>query len=194
LIARMMAPLPADRFASYDELLHAITLASLARSRPAGFVVRCLAVGIDGAIASMIGGIGLALAYWLGGSESTNMGAEPIVAIAAAIYALGLARWGRTPGMALLELEVVAVADGGRPSAAQALVRSAVLFGVAGVGVLCDQLGALLDNPAIATATEILDVTAVVAPPLALLVASWLGANKRAPWDRVAGTMVRYRS
>ena len=37
-VARMMAPSPGDRFASYDELLHAIDVASSAHTRPAGFV------------------------------------------------------------------------------------------------------------------------------------------------------------
>src|SRR6185295_7859170 len=40
LIARMMAPLPADRFASYDELIRTIELSSVDHMRPAGFWVR----------------------------------------------------------------------------------------------------------------------------------------------------------
>ena len=47
LFARMMAPDPDDRFASYDELLRELELASTQHTRPAGVTVRSIATGID---------------------------------------------------------------------------------------------------------------------------------------------------
>src|SRR5262249_14194854 len=45
--ARMMAPSPAERFASYDELIRAIELSSVDHMRPAGFWVRSMAAMVD---------------------------------------------------------------------------------------------------------------------------------------------------
>ncbi|HEX7681333.1 MAG TPA: serine/threonine-protein kinase, partial [Thermoanaerobaculia bacterium] len=44
LCSRMMAPAPADRFASYDELIRAIELASVDLARPAGMWARAMAI------------------------------------------------------------------------------------------------------------------------------------------------------
>jgi hypothetical protein len=51
LCSRMMAPSPADRFASYDELIRAIELASVEHSRPAGLWARSIATLVDLTIA-----------------------------------------------------------------------------------------------------------------------------------------------
>ena len=53
LCRRMMAPRPGDRFASYDELIRAIELASVEHMRPAGLWVRTIATVVDLMITAM---------------------------------------------------------------------------------------------------------------------------------------------
>jgi serine/threonine-protein kinase len=192
LCARMMAPRPADRFASYDELLRAIEMASQARSRPAGFVVRVAAVGID-AIIAMIVLLAALAALRVSKDGNFDVDAPPIAAVVMAIYTLGLARWGRTPGMALLELEVVAVATSARPSWLRALARSGALFGTMIVGDTIEAIGNATATDLVHDIGSAIDAVGALGPPLMLVFATWLGPNKRAPWDRLAGTMVRYR-
>jgi hypothetical protein len=190
LVARMMAPSPGSRFASYDELLHALALASLTQSRPAGFVVRSIAVLIDLMAIAIVS----AIATLAVTRSDGDVGGELAFTVLALVYTVALVRWGRTPGMALLQLEVVSVADSGRPSAGQSVARTAVLFGIAAASAVTNHVGALAPSRTLASVTETLQIVGTVAPALALLVASWRDPNKRAPWDRVAGTMVRYRA
>jgi serine/threonine protein kinase len=195
LCSRMMAPRAADRFASYDELLHAIDLASLARARPGGFVARVVAATIDSLVLAVpvLLVIGLALKYLASNSYEVNGSPISLTAIAVA-NTLALARWGRTPGKALLELEVVSVADGARPTLMQALVRTAAQLGLAIAGSWFAGFGDMLDSHPLHALGDVLMTLGVIAAPLVLLASALFGANRRAPWDRVAGTMVRYRT
>jgi hypothetical protein len=100
-------------------------------------------------------------------------------------YSVVAIAWrGRTSGMALLDFEVVSVTDGGKPTLTQTFVREGTLFGpLIVVGYISQHLA--LD--AIFTAgTAFLTI-------VTLLHAALRVPGKRAPWDRVAGTQVRYR-
>ena len=123
LIARMMAPAAADRFASYDELLRAIDLVSSQHTRPAGVLVRVFATGLDVIVASLLLGL-VALAVPVG---DASWAAGAMFGVYTAI-ALG---WRATTlGKAMFELDVVSSDTGERPRWRQVLARQAafVLF------------------------------------------------------------------
>ena len=179
LIARMMAPDPKDRFATYDDLIREIEMVSTLHTRPAGAWVRSIASTIDFVM------FGIVFAIFMipfGGGDIDGNVAGPLVL---AYATLSLSRWGTTGGKALLELEVVDVATNRRPSLARAFVREVTMLG-----------------PMIAVAAaryylhfpEMLVPLVVALTVLALFISAWRTPGKRAPWDRVARTQVRYRA
>jgi uncharacterized membrane protein YoaK (UPF0700 family) len=187
-----MAPRPEDRFASYDELIRAIELASVSHSRPAGFWVRGIAAGIDTVLVLFTLGVVQGAITWISGYEVRAV--VPFFAIAAVYSLAALRRWGQTAGKALFELEVIDVTTGQRPSWKQSLLRMLVMLGppsaLSWAFALLVQLHANVPNdmPPI-VATLWLGLCVVM-----LMHASARVHAKRAPWDRVAGTMVRYRA
>src|SRR5207248_56024 len=119
LVARMMAPDPKHRFASYDELLRALELASVRHTRPAGIFVRSIATFIDLMIVTIV--------LTLAGALLTGNGgiAMPFVLpFLIALQTFALAARGTTPGKALFELEVVSIATGRKPRLYVAFIRS----------------------------------------------------------------------
>jgi hypothetical protein len=192
LCAKMMAPRAEDRFASYDELLRAIELASAVHTRPAGFWARGIATMLDfGAVALIVAAL-LALASLFDVPQVTSIKVQLPVFVA--YQALALASWGRTPGKALLELEVVDVETTSRPSLARATRRALTMYAPLSLALFTNDAFALagIDLPRDISAlfAALLGATGV----LMLLYASARGAGKRALWDRFAGTMVRYRT
>ncbi|CAN5200590.1 hypothetical protein BH11MYX1_BH11MYX1_29140 [soil metagenome] len=181
LIARMMAPDPADRFASYDELVRELDLVSTQHTRPAGAWVRTIAALIDFMIPSLM------LALFSIPFGGIDLGGNMIFAMTFAYSTLALARWGTTAGKALLELEVISVATTKRPSLSRAFVRELALFGPVILVTFAHQDN--LANTVLKIATAIL----VAAPLVAMFHAALRVPGKRAPWDRIAGTQVRYR-
>jgi serine/threonine-protein kinase len=180
LIARMMAPDPADRFQTYDELLRELDLVSSRHTRPAGAWARSIATAIDFLVVTLLALL-VAAPFGGHGDIDGNIGNALIL-----VYGtLTIARWGTTIGKAVLELQVVSIADGGKPSLTQAFVREATLFGPT---VVASYAQHLLDMDAIVT---LIVFTLTI---LALFLAAWRVPGKRAPWDRVAGTQVRYRA
>jgi eukaryotic-like serine/threonine-protein kinase len=193
LIARMMAPNPADRFASYDELLRAIELASVQHTRPAGLWVRGIALGVDFILCLIVLGVAQALRVLIAGSGSNGFGnfAPTVVAI---YTTLAIGRWGTTAGKALFELEVVSVTTSQRPTWKQA-VRRQLLIGIWPISfAFADQAVEHFGLPLPADLFDILVIAAVVAIALSFIHASLRVPGKRTPWDRLAGTMVRYRT
>jgi hypothetical protein len=187
----MMAPAPADRFATYDELLRALELASVARTRPAGVLVRSIATGIDLLVALVLVGVGLTLRWLLTGNG--NVQGEAFIFTALGAYAaIAVARWGRTAGQALLELEVVDVATGQRPSFRTSAIRAAASIALPGIsawiGFGVDAAGYQLAGVG-AFAGGVLSVANG-----ALLLWALASPAKRTAWDRVSGTLVRYRT
>ncbi|MEO8843317.1 MAG: protein kinase [Kofleriaceae bacterium] len=179
LIARMMAPDPADRFQTYDELLRELDLVSSRHTRPAGAWARSIATAIDFLIVTLVGLL-VAAPFGGGGDLDGYIGNALILAYGTVL----IARWGTTIGKAVLELQVVSIADGGKPSLTQAFVREVTLFGPT---VAASFTQHLFDMDAIVT------LIAFVLTILALFFAAWRVPGKRALWDRASGTQVRYR-
>jgi serine/threonine-protein kinase len=185
--ARMMAKRPEDRFASYDELVAELDRISPARTRPAGFWVRGFAALVDFIV---VGLASLPLQYAVPQVNGTIL----LWTLILVYTAVATARWGRTIGRALLEIEVVSVDTGARPPVARAALRAAVEYGPCALLQLIqlptgpDAVGPSvnLSNGNVATGVLLLWIALVVW-------AAWARADKRALWDRVAGTMVRYR-
>jgi hypothetical protein len=192
LCSRMMATSPAQRFASYDELIRAIELASVEHLRPAGLWVRSMTTFVDLIIAAIIIGLGLAATALV----VNNTGGE-VGGFAFLVYALGgalaIARNGRTPGQWLFELEVVDVATGRKPSFGRALVRMglpvAVPFAATTTNFIAQKLGHRLDD-----LYDVAFALVSAVAPIALVWASVRSVRKQAFWDKLSGTMVRYRT
>ena len=190
LCATMMAPRPEARFASYDELIHAIELASAVHTRPAGLWVRSIATLLDFGLVALVVGLLTVLVGLLDVEP-----AVPLLFPAVALYqAIAIQRWGRTFGKALFELEVVDVATAERPTFGRAGRRAAAMYGPPWLAAMivdgCGWLGIQLPHDL----TALADVVVVVLGGVALVHAAARVAGKRAPWDRFAGTMVRYRT
>jgi tRNA A-37 threonylcarbamoyl transferase component Bud32 len=191
LCARMMAAAPGDRFASYDELLRAIELTSVEHTRPGGFWARGLALGFDLVFVTLALGI---LAAVVGGFSGADVDVDLTTALPllAAVELLGIALRGHTPGMAILELEVVDVVTHRRPSWGRAIVRELGIFGLPLGAVYGDM--ALEHLAGVRNAGAVLIFGSILAGVAALAFAALRTTGKRALWDRLGGTMVRYRS
>jgi uncharacterized RDD family membrane protein YckC len=195
LIARMMAPSPAKRFASYDELIRAIELSSVDHMRPAGFSVRSMAALVDliatvavaGALVTVI-----ALVDRHGSYSDVDLGVFVFLAYLLGAIAL-VARTGRTPGKWLFELEVVDTATGQRPSLRRAAIRAIVLSAFPLAGAIVKWLLRVSGHKHSGIA-EVISAVSAGAPMFALLWASLRSHGKRTIWDRLSGTMVRYRT
>ncbi len=187
LIARMMAPRPEDRFTSYDELVRAIEIVSTYYTRPAGFAVRGIATALDLLFCLVL----LALLSMLPVIGELDINATLFVALAL-VQAAGVARYGTTLGKALFELEVVGV-DGSRPTVAQSLRRALGLCGFLIATSLLEWALAYFELPGRRPA-EILLVFGIVVLGGMLAWASLRTPGKRAAWDQLAGTIVRYRA
>ena len=194
LIARMMSPAPAARFASYDELIRAIELTSVEHMRPAGFFVRSMATSVDlliALVASMVimKGLELVLHFDIG-----DLGIYLLIPVVhTALGSLLIVKRGRTFGKSLFELEVVNTETGERPGAGRALIRVglpiAVLFAAGVVVRALAAFGYKLHGVA-----DVVLVLVSCTPPVALLWASLRSLRKQTTWDRLSGTMVRYRT
>ncbi|HEU4613295.1 MAG TPA: protein kinase [Kofleriaceae bacterium] len=194
LVARMMAPDAKDRFASYDELLRAIELASVELTRPAGFWVRSVASAVDLILVAILLGIVAVGRELVGlGSGDIEMGRYGF-GIAALYGTLAIGRWGTTAGKALLELEVVSAATTRRPSWPQALRRELAITVAPWALSWADFINHATGSPLPGDLFDILSVASLGVLVLMLLHAALRVPGKRAPWDRLAGTMVRYRT
>ena len=199
LCTKMMAARPEDRYASYDDLLRAVELASLSHTRPAGFWARGVAQFLDFAIVGFVLVLLELAADAIGGVELESSG--PVLLPMLALYqAVTTARWGRSPGKAVIELEVVDVNTADRPSFARALRRSLALYGPlivltwVSVGFTVAGIEPGVEFPILKIVLAVAFTVFLVGGVIALLYASARGSGKRAVWDRVAGTMVRYRT
>ncbi|HEY5948145.1 MAG TPA: protein kinase [Kofleriaceae bacterium] len=193
LIARMMAPNPADRFASYDELLRAIELASLQHTRPAGFWVRGIASLVDFILVMMALGILQGLReVTIGGNDDVS--GRIALPLAALYTMLALRRWGTTAGKALFELEVVSLATSQRPTWSQVIRRTLYVVTVPIVFSAGSYAVHRFDLPLPSDLFDLLTLLVFAFFGLRLLYASLRVPGKRAPWDRFSATMVRYRT
>ncbi|MBV8757291.1 MAG: protein kinase [Deltaproteobacteria bacterium] len=189
LISRMMAPRPADRFASYDELLRAIELVSTQYTRPAGFWVRMIAGGIDQLSVLIVLGLTMAV-LWGGGDVPMGLIGIPLVAL---VETLLVVRWGTTLGGALFELQIADVTTGIRPPWRSVLARELIKFGPFIAAEILARALAPLHIPVIKTIFSILWAIIGITWIVHVLYASLRVPGKRTAWDRRSGTIVRYR-
>jgi predicted Ser/Thr protein kinase len=188
LCRRMMAPAPADRFASYDDLIAELERATPAVTRPAGLVARVAAALLDLIAVVPFVVVGELLPY--------RLTVDANVVLIPALWAYGtFATWrfGRTIGKALLDLEVVAIgANRRRVSIGAAALRTSFYLGPLALAVWGRALAEAFRWPIVAEISKIGAIAGVVWGLGALAWSSWRRADKRTPWDRAAGTMVRY--
>jgi hypothetical protein len=186
LIARMMAPAPKDRFASYDDLLAAIDLIGAEQTRSAGFGVRSAATFVDFMFAAVLGVLAsLAL-------PSDGWGNPMVFAFMLALTTLFMWRTGTTPGKGMFELEVVTWPGQTRPPLTAVFARQATLWLPIIAFIYVDQL----------VPSKFYGVNVIGFMTLALLVlglgnlgyAAARSSGKRTFWDRASGTHVRYRA
>jgi uncharacterized RDD family membrane protein YckC len=121
-----------------------------------------------------------------------NVNALIFLAYMVGVTAL-VARSGRTPGKWLFELEVVDTATGQRPSLRRAAIRTLVPIAVPLAGALVNW-GLALSGHKHSDVAEVISALSACAPPFALLWASLRSHGKLTIWDRLSGTMVRYRT
>jgi serine/threonine protein kinase len=192
LCSRMMAPARADRFASYDELIRTLELASGEHVRPAGFWVRAMAASADLLLSSLAILVVVALLALVTKRSIHDEGVVVFAMYAAASIAL-IARNGRTFGQSLFELEVVDTATGARPTLGRTAVRVVLPIAIPALGTVLSLALGLFDYRLVGWLRGVL-LAALFLPPVALLWASLRRHDKQAIWDRVSRTMVRYRT
>jgi hypothetical protein len=194
LIAKMMAANPADRYASYDELIRAIDLASVTRTRPGGFLARSIAVFIDAMIITLAVTIVRGVIASALGLRSTNISESIVLPILFVYSTLAIARWKTTLGKAMMELEVVDIATGERPSLARAGRRA---LAIVAIPTALPWLGRALDTAGVRYVRELSAILAGIWVAFCVVNLAYAAARisgKRTIWDRIAGTMVRYRT
>jgi uncharacterized RDD family membrane protein YckC len=183
VLQRMMAKNAADRHPTYDALITDLERISTARTRPAGVFARTTAALVDLLVILLVGAV-ISMGIGLLVDIDDNL---PLVAVWAA-YAIVLeSRWGITPGRALFEIQLVSIATGQKPTLRQAAVRWLIQCGPL-------VAGALLAMTGLGTAGTVVGVGGFIYSTVALLYAGVREPDKRALWDRAAGTQVRYRS
>jgi hypothetical protein len=103
-------------------------------------------------------------------------------------------RWGTTAGKALLELEVVSVTTSQRPTWGQSARRQLLFASVPFAFIVADYAVEHIPLPLPNDLFDLLTAVAIVVMGFMLVHASLRVPGKRTPWDRVSGTMVRYRT
>ena len=103
-----------------------------------------------------------------------------------------LARYGRTAGQALFELEVADVATGSLPRKRQAAIRVLIPLSFPIIDILLAWAGNMFSMPALVTAGDIVGFGFFLVP-IAVIWASVRTPAKRTVWDRASSTIVRYR-
>jgi uncharacterized RDD family membrane protein YckC len=191
LCERMMSKKVEDRPATYSEVVAALEDLSPRVTRPAGFWVRSVAQALDFLMVASLAGIASGL---------LELPGNLALAVAfAALYVVALWVWGKTPGKAALELEVVDIHGAGARRHGLGLRRAGIRFlAQFGVAYLCLAGVELVEvlrsgTSALWTALSIVLGIAVIVVPLVMGLAALKRAGKRTIWDRAAGTRVVYR-
>ncbi|MBK7534480.1 MAG: protein kinase [Myxococcales bacterium] len=185
LCERMMAKHPADRHASYDELIRDLELLSSLHSPPAGATVRITAAVVD----LLVCVPALIAVSWI---SSDLDGVVSFTLIFGLVRVLLLSWLGRSLGHAVFELEVVNMKDGQRPALRQAAARGLWQLGLPLVAIALWGLS-MLGVPRMSTISNVGAIAAYGFLCAHLYFASIRRAKRRTFWDRRSHTMVRYR-
>jgi len=187
LCDRMMAKRPQDRFASYDDLLAAIERLSAAHSPPAGFWVRAFAILFD------LLAVGLLLIP-VGMLVDDVDGNLFLLLVAMPYSILPTAKWGKTLGKKVLQIEVTPSDRAGPPGLRQATLRYLAQAGASyllvGAG---DFINATISTDGIPGTIAVCLIVLGFAVPFLLGIAAAFAPGKKALWDRAAHTQVRYQ-
>jgi uncharacterized RDD family membrane protein YckC len=191
--ARMMAKRPDDRFASYDALLAELERISPSRTRPAGVFVRATALLIDLIVIALVVAIPVSifedqLGYELYDGNIILVGAGPPYLIFCTW------RFGGTFGRWVLDLEVIAVNGLRRPSLWSSALRFLLEYGAVAAALILSMLDKLPGLEWLGPLSGFIAVLGVAIPLIELTRVSLMTPDKRPFWDRIAGTMVRYRT
>lgn len=137
LCARLLAPSPDDRFATYRELAAAIDEAELAATRPAPLFRRAVAFSIDFVVLTLLGACVRLVAIWLivrsslAAESEAQRAMTPMAWVVAAVIGAALeASVGTTLGKRLLSLRV-ATLPGVQAKTARMVARNLLKFGPA---------------------------------------------------------------
>jgi predicted Ser/Thr protein kinase/uncharacterized RDD family membrane protein YckC len=191
LIAKMMAPNPVDRFASYTELITEIDRVSTVRTRVAGFGVRFTTVIMD--LFVILALIAIPIAVVAEAGYSININGEFFFLFAAYKF-LMTGKWGATLGERMMELKVISTATYQRPSWGQALKRTVIL---AGPLMLTSTIMWII--PWLSSSNLVGDLSGIAVVVAAgvtffhLIFSALRSAGKRTAWDRGSRTMIVYR-
>jgi uncharacterized RDD family membrane protein YckC len=184
LCDRMMAKRREDRFESYDDLVAAIERVSATHSPPAGFWVRAFAALFD---------LFALFVVVIPVDVLTKHDTAAILLLGAPYAILPTARWGKTLGKKVLQIEVTMSDRAGPVGLRSAFLRFLVQLGpsylLIGCAELIEQLAA--DGSLARGIGNGLGILAG-AIPLLLGITTAFAPDKRALWDRAARTRVRY--
>ena len=186
VVARMMAKRPADRYQDYDELIAALDQASTRRTRPAGIAVRLAAAFLD---LMVVGLLTLPVTALFDEIDSNVW----VLAVALLAYPAAIARWGATPGRALLDLEVIPQRGAGRVGFAQAALRFLACFGPMALGIGVSAVGDAAAVPVVDNVGEVMVAAGAVYLAIEAVRMAVRSVDKRTAWDLIAGTRVCYR-
>jgi uncharacterized RDD family membrane protein YckC len=179
LCERLMAKRPDDRPADYDEVVRSLEELSPRVTRPAGFWVRAGALCLDLIVAFAVGGVIDALLHVLRGFFT------PVLIAAYFIYQH--ARFGQTLGKRALEIELVPV-RGPRAARGVGWRRAAVRWLVAfAASYAASALDKIFDAPPWVV------MPLMFVPPILMGLLAVRNPDRRALWDKVAGTRVVYK-
>jgi uncharacterized RDD family membrane protein YckC len=165
--------------------------------------VRAVAMTLDFIVLGIVIGVCKILLSLVGVELESIPLSIPALAV---MHVYATTRAGRTLGKAVMELEVVDIDTLQRPPLARAIRRSLMLFGFP---IVATWVEAMIERPEIPTTAEVSERGAVINSEslFGLLVLLWVIAclvnlmhaslrvsGRRTWWDRVARTMVRYRT
>ena len=187
VVATMMAKRPADRYADYDAVIDALDRASTVRTRPAGMWVRAVAAVLDLLAAALLIGVPMAL---LAPTDDDDLW---LIVVGALIYPAAIARWGATPGRAVLDLEVIQDRGHRRVPYLHAAFRFAAQFGPLVLGAGLSDLGSLIGVEALRLTGIGIAIAGLAYVALEVLRTATRSVDKRTLWDRAAGTRTCYR-
>ncbi|MEZ4404560.1 MAG: protein kinase [Kofleriaceae bacterium] len=184
VVARMMHKRAADRPASYDELIALLDQANPARTRPAGFWVRGVAMGIDLVCAALV-----SIPFAVVADGSGNLG---LLLYFLVLAPLMVARFGTTIGHALFELTITPARGDGRVRFLRAARRYLTMSAPLALGIALE--ASATDSTPARAARIAVTIVGLLYPVIELARAALFSPDAGTLWDRAADTRVRYRS
>jgi hypothetical protein len=188
LLDRMMAKEPVERYASYDDLLAAFDQTAPGGAAPAGFLVRAYATFLDAIILLIVAAPLAGLMVWPWSELMTYVAGWAYVIVAHG-------RFGRTPGKWALDIVLEPEGRGGRVGYWRATQRYVAQWGPLHLAAGGLAMSEVMWDGKFETPWRVVYLIGVIVLGLVVVVggfAAGLRRDRRAYWDRLAGTRVRY--